>query len=73
MISRRDFLRNTAFAAPAMAKRSPKLLETINRTMKESCWLIFKGLTDCEVVCSKLGDKAGVLDAIRKVHKVPEK
>ena len=47
-----------------LAKRSPKLLETINRTMRESCWLIFKGLTDCEVICSELGDRAGVLGAI---------
>jgi len=56
--------------AGGLAKRSPKLLETINRTMKESCWLIFKGLTDCEVICSELGDSAGVLGAIRKVQKV---
>ena len=53
-----------------LAKRSPKLLETINRTMRESCWLIFKGLTDCEVICSELGDNAGVLGAIRKVRNV---
>jgi len=51
-----------------LAKRSPKLLETINRTMRESCWLIFKGLTDCEVICSDLGDRAGVLGAIRKAQ-----
>ncbi len=56
-----------------LAKRSPKLLETINKTMKESCWLIFKGLTECEVICSELGDSAGVLGAIRKVQKVLEK
>ena len=56
-----------------LAQRSPKLLETINRTMKESCWLIFKGLTDCEVICSDLGDSAGVLGAIRKVQKLLEK
>mgnify|MGYP005634706671 CR=1 FL=1 len=53
-----------------LAKRSPKLLETINRTMRENCWLIFKGLTNCEVVCSELGDRAGVLGAIRKVQNV---
>jgi glucokinase len=53
-----------------LAKRSPKLLETINKTMKESCWLIFKGLTECEVICSELGDSAGVLGAIRKVQNV---
>ena len=56
-----------------LAQRSPKLLETINKTMKESCWLIFKGLTDCDVICSELGDSAGVLGAIRKVQKVLEK
>ena len=56
-----------------LAKRSPKLLETINKTMKESCWLIFKGLTDCQVICSELGDSAGVLGAIRKVQNVLEK
>jgi len=56
-----------------LAKRSNLILETINKTMKESCWLIFKGLTDCEVICSELGDSAGVLGAIRKVQKVLEK
>ena len=53
-----------------LATRSPRLLEAVNRTMRQSCWLIFKGLTDCQVVCSELGDRAGVLGAIRKVQKV---
>jgi predicted NBD/HSP70 family sugar kinase len=51
-----------------LAKRSPRLLETINRTMQENCWLLFKELTRCEVVASELGDTAGVLGAIRKVQ-----
>ena len=55
--------------AGGLAKRSPRLLETINRTMRESCWLLFKGLTQCEVVTSELGDTAGVLGAIRKVQR----
>ena len=55
-----------------LAKRSPKLLEAVNKTMRESCWLIFKGLTECEVVCSELGDSAGVLGGIRKVKNVLE-
>ena len=38
--------------------------------MSENCWLIFKGLTECEVICSELVDEAGVLGAIRKVQKM---
>jgi glucokinase len=52
-----------------LAQRSRLILETINQTMKENCWLIFKGLTDCEVVCSELADTAGVLGAIHKVQR----
>jgi predicted NBD/HSP70 family sugar kinase len=52
-----------------LAKRSRRILETINKTMKENCWLIFKGLTDCEVVCSELEDTAGVLGAIYRVRR----
>ncbi|MBE0652863.1 MAG: ROK family protein, partial [Bacteroidales bacterium] len=48
-----------------LAKRSKLILETINKTMNENCWLLFKGLTKCDVVTSKLGDSAGVLGAIR--------
>jgi glucokinase len=44
------------------------VLDTINRTMHDNCWLLFKGLTKCEVVASELGDQAGVLGAIRKVQ-----
>jgi len=51
-----------------LAKRSPALLATINAAMNEGCWLLQKGLTRCEVVCSELGDRAGVLGAIRKVQ-----
>ena len=38
--------------------------------MAEKCWLIFKGLTKCEVVASNLADTAGVLGAIYKVQKI---
>jgi glucokinase len=51
-----------------LAKRSKLLLENINKTMNENCWLLFKGLTKCDVVSSELGDSAGVLGAIRKVQ-----
>lgn len=54
-----------------LAKRSPGLLRRINTTMNEGCWLLQKGLTRCEVVCSDLGDTAGVLGAIRKVQVIP--
>lgn len=56
-----------------LANRSPALLATINRTMRENCWFLFKGLTTCEVVCSELEDKAGVLGAIRKIQLSIEK
>jgi hypothetical protein len=45
------------------------MLATINRTMRENCWLLFKGLTKCEVVASELGDRAGVLGAIYKARR----
>jgi predicted NBD/HSP70 family sugar kinase len=51
-----------------LARYSKLVLGTINKTMNESCWLLFKGLTKCEVICSELGDNAGVLGAIRKVQ-----
>lgn len=51
-----------------LTDRCAPVLATINRTMRENCWLLFKGLTTCEVVASELGDKAGVLGAIRKVQ-----
>jgi predicted NBD/HSP70 family sugar kinase len=53
-----------------LAERSRYVLESINRTMSSRCWLIFKGLTECEVVASKLTDTAGVLGAIYKVQKI---
>jgi glucokinase len=56
-----------------LAERSDFVLETINRVMSENCWLIFKGLTECEVICSELVDEAGVLGAIRKVQKLKSK
>ena len=43
-------------------------LAKIRATMNEGCWLLQKGLTRCEVICSELGDRAGVLGAIRKVQ-----
>ena len=52
-----------------LAERSNFVLETINKTMKDNCWLIFKGLTECQVIASSLGDNAGVLGAIRKVQR----
>jgi len=51
-----------------LAPRSPALLARINEVMNQGCWLIQKRLTRCEVVCSELGDRAGVLGAIRKVQ-----
>jgi len=51
-----------------LAEPCARLLPAINRTMRENCWFLFKGLTTCEVVASTLGDKAGVLGAIRKVQ-----
>lgn len=56
-----------------LAERSRFVLETINKTMTEKCWLIFKGLTECEVVASALTDTAGVLGAIYKVQKIVTK
>jgi glucokinase len=51
-----------------LAERSARVLPAINRIMHENCWFLFKGLTTCEVVASRLGDTAGVLGAIRKVQ-----
>jgi glucokinase len=51
-----------------LAERSGRVLATINRTMRDGCWLLSQGLTACEVVVSELGDRAGVLGAIRKVQ-----
>ena len=48
-----------------LAERAHWVLETMNRVMRERCWLIFKDFTRCEIVSSALGDTAGVLGAIR--------
>lgn len=53
-----------------LAERCDWVLETINRTMHENCWLLFKGLTTCEVVASELSDTAGVLGAIYKARRM---
>ena len=53
-----------------LAERCDWVLDTINRTMREKCWLIVKGLTKCDVVASQLGDTAGVLGAIYKVRRM---
>lgn len=53
-----------------LAERCGWVLETINRTMRDKCWLLFKGLTRCEVVASQLGDTAGALGAIYKVRRL---
>jgi predicted NBD/HSP70 family sugar kinase len=55
-----------------LTERCGWVLDTINRTMTENCWLLFKGLTTCEVVASGLGDTAGVLGAIYKVRRMIE-
>lgn len=51
-----------------LTERCGWILETVNATMRENCWFLFKGLTACEVVASRLGDTAGVLGAIRKAQ-----
>ena len=56
-----------------LTERCSWVLETINRTMTENCWLLFKGLTRCEVVASGLEDTAGVLGAIYRVRRMTEK
>lgn len=53
-----------------LAQRCGWVLATINQTMRDKCWLLFKGLTKCEVVASRLGDTAGALGAIYKVQKM---
>jgi predicted NBD/HSP70 family sugar kinase len=51
-----------------LSERADSILQLINRTMNEQCWLIFKGFTRCEAVSSELGDSAGVLGSIRMVQ-----
>ena len=53
-----------------LAERCDWVLATINQTMRDKCWLLFKGLTKCEVVASELSDTAGVLGAIFKVRRI---
>jgi len=53
-----------------LTERCGWVLDTINRTMRDNCWLLFKGLTQCEVVASQLEDTAGVLGAIYKARKM---
>ena len=52
-----------------LAERCDWVLETINQTMHDNCWLLFKELARCEVIASPLGDTVGVLGAIYKVRK----
>jgi glucokinase len=53
-----------------LTERCGWVLDTINRTMHENCWLLFKGLTKCEVIASGLEDTAGVIGAIYKVRRM---
>ncbi len=55
-----------------LAGRSKTVLDRINQTMLEGCWLIAKGLTTCEVSASGLQDTAGVLGAIYRVRSLIE-
>ena len=52
-----------------LAERSHWVLDTMTRTMNDTCWLLFRGFTKCEIVSSEFfGDMAGVLGAIRKAQ-----
>lgn len=51
-----------------LAEQSHWILDTVNQTMHERCWLLFRGFTRCQIVSSRLGDMAGVLGAIRKAQ-----
>ena len=51
-----------------MTERCDWVLEKINQTMHDNCWLLFKELTQCEVIASRLGDTVGVIGAICKVR-----
>lgn len=52
-----------------LAERCDWVLDTINQTMNDQCWLLFKKLTQCEVVASTLGDTVGALGAIYKARR----
>lgn len=56
-----------------LAERGERVLDAMTKTMNESCWLIFRGFTKCSIEFSRLGDRAGVLGAIRKVQLKLEK
>jgi len=56
-----------------LAERCDWVLGTINQTMRDNCWLLFKELTQCEVIASGLGDTVGVLGAICKAQRTIEK
>lgn len=56
-----------------LADRCGWVLDTINQTMRDNCWLLFKDLTKCEVIVSSLGDTVGVLGAICKTRRIVEK
>ena len=51
-----------------LSERAQSILDRMNQTMRDHCWLIFKGFTRCEAVPSTLGDSAGVLGSIRMVQ-----
>jgi glucokinase len=51
-----------------LTERAHSILEMMNNTMRQHCWLIVKGFTSCEILPSALGDTAGVLGAIRMVQ-----
>jgi glucokinase len=51
-----------------LAERAHSILEMMNSTMRQHCWLIVKGFTTCEILPSALGDTAGVLGAIRMIQ-----
>lgn len=55
-----------------LAERCDRVLATIRKTMRENCWLLLKGLTECDIVASRLGDTVGVLGAICKVRRTVE-
>ena len=48
-----------------LADQFDMIYDTMYKTMTENCWFIFKKLTQCDIVVSKLRDTAGVLGAIR--------
>jgi len=51
-----------------LSEQKKWVFDSIQETLQNNCWLIFRSLTNCSVVGSILGDTAGVLGAIRKVQ-----